>query len=84
MPPSRAFALLARGLEELGYHEDGDDDGVYLFTTYRNAHSVVLDGREGVSVEEQVASLLEQGVDMQAFSKVIADLVDEEVEDGDR
>lgn len=78
MRHSRPFALLAAGLEELGYHEDGEDDGVYLFTTYRNAHSVVLQDSEHLSIEQQVASLLEQGMDMVALQKATENLLDQE------
>ena len=77
MPRSRLFALLAAGLEELGYHEDGEDDGVYLFTTYRNAHSVALQDSEDLSIEQQIASLLEQGMDMVALRKAIENLLDQ-------
>ncbi len=81
MPPSRTFALLAAALEELGYHEDGDDDGVYLFTTYRNAHSVVLHDSDALSMEQQVASLLEQGVDMNALWRVLVKRAEEAADD---
>ena len=77
MPRSRLFALLAAGLEELGYHDDGEDDGVYLFTTYRSAHSVALQDSENLSIEQQIASLLEQGMDMVALRKAIENLLDQ-------
>jgi len=81
LPHSRTFSLLAAALEELGYHEDGDDDGVYLFTTYRNAHSVVLHDSDVLSMEQQVASLLEQGVDMSALWRVIVKHAEEADDD---
>ena len=74
MRHSRSFALLAAALEELGYHEDGDDDGVYLFTRYRNVHSVVLQDSEHLSMEEHIASLLEQGIEMSALQGAITHL----------
>lgn len=77
MPHSPSFALLAAALEELGYHEDDDDDGVYLFTTYRNVRSVALQDSEELSMEEQVAALLEQGIEMAALQAAIASLSDE-------
>ncbi len=77
MPPSRAFAVLAAALEDLGYHEDGETNGVYLFTTYRNVHWVLLEDNEDLTIEEQIAALLRQGIEMSDLYSAIARLGDE-------
>ena len=64
MPHSRAFAVLSAALEDLGYHEDGETNGVYLFTTYRNVHWVLLEDNESLTIEEQIGALLRQGIEM--------------------
>ncbi|MCY3506511.1 MAG: hypothetical protein OXH41_10150 [Chloroflexi bacterium] len=74
MPHSRAFAVLSAALEDLGYHEDGETNGVYLFTTYRNVHWVLLEDSENLTIEEQIAALLRQGIEMSDLYSAIARL----------
>jgi len=64
LPHSRAFTVLSAALEDLGYHEDGETNGVYLFTTYRNVHWVLLEDNENLTIEEQIGALLRQGIEM--------------------
>ena len=78
MPHSRAFAILSAALEELGYHEDGDENGVHLYTTYRNVHWVLLEDNEDLTVEEQIAALLEQGIEMSDLYGAIVRLSEEQ------
>ena len=74
MPHSRAFTVLSAALEDLGYHEDGETDGVYLFTTYRNVHWVLLEDNENLTIEEQIAALLRQGIEMSDLYSAIVRL----------
>ena len=74
MPHSRAFAVLSAALEDLGYHEDGETNGVYLFTTYRNVHWVLLEDNESLTIEEQIAALLRQGIEVSDLYSAIARL----------
>lgn len=74
MPHSRAFAVLSAALEDLGYHEDGETNGVYLFTTYRNVHWVLLEDSENLIIEAQIAALLRQGIEMSDLYTAIARL----------
>ena len=74
MPHSRAFTVLSAALEDLGYHEDGETDGVYLFTRYRNVHWVLLEDNESLTIDEQIAALLRQGIEMSALYNAIARL----------
>ena len=74
MPHSRAYIVLSAALEDLGYHEDGESNGVYLFTTYRNAHWVLLEDNENLTIEEQIAALLRQGIEMSDLYSAIARL----------
>ena len=71
MPHSAAFTLLAAALENRGYVEDGEDGGLYLSTTYRNRHSVVLDSSERLSFDELRMALEQQGVDMVSLDKAV-------------
>ena len=77
MPPSRAFTVLAAALEDLGYHEDGETNGVYLYTTYRNTHWVLLEDNENLTIEEQITALLKQGVEMSDLYSAIVRLGEE-------
>lgn len=77
MPHSRAFSVLSAALEELGYHEDGETNGVYLYTTYRNVHWVLLEDNENLTIEEQIVALLRQGVEMSDLYSAIARLSEE-------
>lgn len=74
MPHSRAFAVLSAALDDLGYHEDGETNGVYLFTTYRNVHWILLEDNENLTIEEQIAALLRQGIEMSDLYSAIARL----------
>lgn len=74
MPHSRPFTVLSAALEDLGYHEDGETNGVYLFTTYRNVHWVLLEDNEHLTIEEQIAALLRQGIEMSDLYSAIARL----------
>ena len=77
MPHSRAFAVLSAALEDLGYHEDGETNGVYLYTTYRNVHWVLLEDNAHLTIEEQITALLRQGIEMSDLYSAIARLGEE-------
>ncbi len=77
MPHSRAFTVLSAALEELGYHEDGETNGVYLYTTYRNVHWVLLEDNESLTIEQQIVALLRQGVEMADLYSAIVRLSEE-------
>ena len=74
MPHSRAFVVLSAALEDLGYHEDGETNGVYLFTTYRNVHWVLLEDNENLTIEEQIGALLRQGIEVSDLYSAIVRL----------
>jgi len=77
LPHSRAFAVLSAALEDLGYHEDGETNGVYLYTTYRNVHWVLLEDNAHLTIEEQITALLRQGIEMSDLYSAIARLGEE-------
>lgn len=60
-PPSRAFIIITAALEELGFHEDGEEEnGFHFYTTYRNQQRVMLDDSADVSLEKHVETVFQQ------------------------
>lgn len=65
-PHSQAFSIITAALEELGFHEDGEEGGFHRYTTYRNRHWVLVDDSAGISLEQQVETVLKQEGDIDA------------------